>query len=129
MCPAGTRNHRGSPMTEKRPALLALCGMRVGEDNGPSAGTLGSGVAVRLWRLPGCPGMTPMSLFSIYFIFTESGGEEEREGETHPCVVASHAPPTGDPAHNPGICPDWESNQQPFGLQASPQSTEQQQPG
>ena len=71
----------------------------------------------------------PMFLFSIYFIFTESGGEGEREGETHPCVVASHAPPTGDPAHNPGICPDWELNQQPFGLQASPQSTEQQQPG
>ena len=25
--------------------------------------------------------------------------------------------PTGDLACNPGICPDWESNQQPFGSQ------------
>ena len=26
-------------------------------------------------------------------------------------------PPTGDLARHPGMCPDWESNQQPFGLQ------------
>ena len=26
-------------------------------------------------------------------------------------------PPTGAPACNPGMCPDWESNWQPFGLQ------------
>ena len=45
------------------------------------------------------------------------------------CVVASHAPPTGGLAHNLGMCPDWESNQQPFGLQASTQSTEPHQPG
>ena len=31
---------------------------------------------------------------------------------------------TGDLAGNPGICPDWESNLRPFGLQASTQSTE-----
>ena len=43
-------------------------------------------------------------------------------------MVASHMLPTGDPAHNPGVCPDWESNQQPFGLQAGAQSTELQQP-
>ena len=43
--------------------------------------------------------------------------------------VASHAPPTGDLARNPGLCPEWESNQRPFGLQASTQSTEQHQPG
>ena len=35
----------------------------------------------------------------------------------------------GDLAHNPGMCPDWESNQQPFGLQACTQSTEPHQPG
>ena len=34
-----------------------------------------------------------------------------REGEKHHCVVVSHMPPTGDLAHNPGMCPDWESNQ------------------
>ena len=35
----------------------------------------------------------------------------EREGEKHQCVVASHAPLTGDLASNPGMCPDWEWNQ------------------
>ena len=44
-------------------------------------------------------------------------------------MVASHRPPTGDLVHNPGMCPDWESNQQPFGLQAGAQSTEPHQPG
>ena len=44
--------------------------------------------------------------------------EGEREGEKHQCVVASHTPPTGDLAHSPGMCPDWESNWRPFGLQA-----------
>ena len=38
-------------------------------------------------------------------------------------------PPTGDLAHNPGMCPDWESNQPAFGSQADTQSTEQYQPG
>ena len=36
---------------------------------------------------------------------------------------------TGDVAHNPGICPDWELNWQPFGSQAYAQSTELHQPG
>ena len=43
--------------------------------------------------------------------------------------VATHMPPNGDPAHNPGLCPDWESNQWPFGSQAAIQSTEPHQPG
>ena len=38
-------------------------------------------------------------------------------------------PPTGDLACNPGMCPDWESNQQSFGSQAHAQSTELHQPG
>ena len=41
------------------------------------------------------------------FIFRERGSE----GEKHQCVVASCAPPTRDLAYNPGMCPDWESNQ------------------
>ena len=45
------------------------------------------------------------------------------------CVVASCAPPTGDLARNPGMCPDWELNQRPFGLQTCTQSTELHQPG
>ena len=41
------------------------------------------------------------------FIFREKGKEGEREQEQHQRVVTSHAPPTG----NPGLCPDWDSNQ------------------
>ena len=45
-------------------------------------------------------------------------------------MVASCMPPTGDllGAHNPGMCPKWESNQRPFGSQAGAQSTEPHQP-
>ena len=38
-------------------------------------------------------------------------------------------PPSGDLACNPGMCPDWESNQGPFNLQAGTQSTEPHQSG
>ena len=58
------------------------------------------------------------------FIFRDRGREGEREGEQHHCVVASSTPPTGDLAHNPGMCPDWEANWLPFGSQAHAQSTE-----
>ena len=51
-------------------------------------------------------------------MFRQRGREGERKGEKHQCVVASHAPLTGDLAYNPGMCPDWELNQQPFGSQA-----------
>ena len=50
----------------------------------------------------------------IYFILR---GREE-EGEKHQCVVASGMSPTGDLTHNPGIYPDRELNEHPFGLQA-----------
>ena len=65
--------------------------------------------------------------FIYLFLDREDGWE--KEGEKHQCVVASHAPRTGDLAHNPGMCPDWESNQRPTSLQAGTQSTEPQQPG
>ena len=38
-------------------------------------------------------------------------------------------PHTRDLAHNPGMCPDWESNQRSFGPQAGALSTEPHQPG
>ena len=63
------------------------------------------------------------------FIFRQRGRVGETEGEKHQCVVACCVPPTGDLACNPGMCPDWESNQQPFGSQAGTQSTEPHQPG
>ena len=43
-------------------------------------------------------------------------------------MFASHVPPTGDLACNPGMCPDWESNQGLLGSQAHTQSTELHQP-
>ena len=49
-------------------------------------------------------------LKDFIYLFLEKGREGEREGEKHQCVVASHVPPTGDLACNPGMCPDWEWN-------------------
>ena len=69
-------------------------------------------------------------ILSFYlFMFRPRGRVGEREGEKHQYVVASHVPPIGDLARNPGMCPDWELNQRPFGLQASTQSTDPHQPG
>ena len=51
------------------------------------------------------------------FIFRQGGREGEREGKKW------------DLACHPGMFPDWESNWQPFGLQARAQSTEPHQPG
>ena len=68
-----------------------------------------------------------MYLFFIYFIlliFRERGKDREREREKHQHVVASRSPSIGDMAQNPGMCPDWESNQQPSGSQAGTQSIE-----
>ena len=65
--------------------------------------------------------------FKILFIFPQRG--EGRERRKHQCVVVSHATSTRDLVRNPGICPDWESDQPPFGLQADAQSTELHQPG
>ena len=56
---------------------------------------------------------------SFIYLFLERGEGREKGAEKHQCVVASCAPSTEDLAHNPGMCPDWESNQWPFGLQAA----------
>ena len=57
-------------------------------------------------------------LFIYLFIYLlERRKKGEREGEKHQYVVASCVPPTGNLAHNPSMCPDWELNQQPVGLQ------------
>ena len=56
--------------------------------------------------------------------------EGRKRGRETSSVVASHMPPTGDLACNPGICPDLESNWQPIGSQAGgTQSTEPHQQG
>ena len=43
--------------------------------------------------------------FKRFYLLLERGEGKEKEGEKHQCVVASHVPPTGDLAHNPGMCP------------------------
>ena len=59
-----------------------------------------------------------MKFLKIFFnLFLERGREGEREEEKHQSVIASRAPPTRDMASNPGMCPDWKLNVQPFGLQ------------
>ena len=48
--------------------------------------------------------------FLRFYLFNfREGREGEREVEKYQYVVASHMPPTGDLAHNPGMCPNWES--------------------
>ena len=65
----------------------------------------------------------------ISFIFRDRGRDGEREKEKHQCVVASQPPSSGNLACNTGMCLDSELNLQPFGSQASTQSTELHQPG
>ena len=68
--------------------------------------------------------------FIYLFIFREGGREGEREGEKlHVWLPLAHTLLGTCMATNPGTCPDWESNHQPFGSQARAQSTELYQPG
>ena len=61
-----------------------------------------------------CSWFLTSTCFERFYLFTlkERGKEGlEREREKHH-VVASHAPPTGHLARNPGMCTDWESSTQ-----------------
>ena len=51
-----------------------------------------------------------LKILFIYLYFLERGKGKEEEREKNISVFASHAPPTRDLAHNPGMCPDWELN-------------------
>ena len=68
----------------------------------------------------------------IFYLFLERGEGRKRERNINAWEIyrsiASRVPPTGHLACNPGMCPDWESNQRFFGCQASTQSTEPHQP-
>ena len=54
--------------------------------------------------------------------------KKERGRNTSVWLPLTH-PLTGDLACNPGMCPDWELNWQPFGSYAGAPSIEPQQPG
>ena len=61
------------------------------------------------------------SFLKYLFIFRERGKEGEERERNISRFSLEHP--------NPGMCPLWESNPQPFGSQASTQSTEPHQPG
>ena len=73
--------------------------------------------------------MFPLKKRFYLFIFRERGREGERKGEKHQCESHLSYSPTRDLACNLGMCPDWESNQWPFGLQTGTQTTEPHQSG
>ena len=64
-----------------------------------------------------------LKIFYFIYFWTEGKGRRKRGREisVYGCL---HTPPTGDLAHNPGMCPDWGSNQWPFGSQAGALFTE-----
>ena len=64
------------------------------------------------------------------YSFLERGEGRGKERDRNISVwLPVHHPPTEGLARNPGRCPDWESNWQPFGSQARDQSTAPHQPG
>ena len=69
-------------------------------------------------------------IFKKDFIYFKRGREGERERDIVwlplTCPLLETWP---DLAPNLGMCPDWESNQWPFGLQVGVQSTDPHQPG
>ena len=91
-------------------------------------------VWIHFWALYSVTFIYGLGLFFLkkdfIYLFLERGERKEKEKERNIDVwemywlVASRLPPTGDLALNPGMCPDWESNQWPFCSQAGTQSTE-----
>ena len=70
--------------------------------------------------------------FKVFYLFIvrEKKGGRKRGRETWMCErYIDWLLPTRELAHNPGMCPDQESNWWSFGLQAGTQSTESRQPG
>ena len=79
-------------------------------------------IVLFLCSLPSCPFFFCFKILFIYFQREGKGGRK-RGRETSMCGCLSCIP-YWNLVCKPGTCPDWESNQQPFGLQAHAQSTE-----
>ena len=63
--------------------------------------------------------------FLRFYLFLERGKVGRKRGRETSIGCIWYVPrPTGNLAGNPGMCPDWESNQWPFTLQVNAQSTE-----
>ena len=69
-----------------------------------------------------------ISFFKEFYLSFREGREGERERNINVWLPLMHATPPNLACY-PSMCPDWELNQQPFGSQASAQSTELHQPG
>ena len=69
-----------------------------------------------------------LKILFIYFLERGEGKEKERKRNINVWLLLVH-PLQGNLACSPGMCPDWESNQRPLGLQAGAQSTKPYQPG
>ncbi|KAF6099831.1 hypothetical protein HJG60_011562 [Phyllostomus discolor] len=89
-----------------------------------------------VWKsvvLRGCSRTLFFCVFCSMYLFLErrEGREKQRERNIsmREISITSCTPPTGDLARNPGMCPDWKLNRQPFASQAGTQSTEPHQPG
>ena len=70
---------------------------------------------------------THLKILFLFLLRKDKGGRKKGR-ETSMCGCLSSAPYWG-PDCNPGMFPDWESNQPPFGSLASSQSTDPHQPG
>ena len=81
---------------------------------------------VKCWKQPKCPSVNEW-IKNQWQIYTMECYTAERKKELLPFVTAwmelknimlsEISQATGDLAHNPGMCPNWESNRQPFGSQ------------
>ena len=79
------------------------------------------------WDFPSIPSFLGALFFfkDFIYLFLVRGEGREKERERNINVwLPLKCPPPRDLAHNPGMCPDGESNWRPFGSKACAQSTE-----
>ena len=80
----------------------------------PSPLTSGNYLVTNFFSLTAFKPLSFLKRFYFIYLQTEGKGGRKRGRETS--VWLPRVPPTGDMACNPGMCPDWEFNQQPLWL-------------